>query len=209
MTIKLQQAAIILSDGVIRVWCFSRAYCLPIALQLQLVSKVLPQTRSSFSGHSPWFDRDPRYPHKAGGRKFDFGHIKSFIARSLKVENPLSQNVGSIINHLHYSTGVAQWGTPSCGRPQPATDNGARDGRSNWLVSPPTLMGCTPCAPRAQYKSVQSQPQLGSTLKLQHARQPPCLCSHSGYNFDSVLRLELSCQSSMMSQFDQIFNSQQ
>ena len=28
-------------------------------------------------------------------------------------------------------TEVAQLGTPSCSRPQPATDNGARDGRSN------------------------------------------------------------------------------
>ena len=26
---------------------------------------------------------------------------------------------------------VAQWETPSCNRPQPATDNGVRDGRSN------------------------------------------------------------------------------
>ena len=28
-------------------------------------------------------------------------------------------------------TVAAQWGTPSCGQPQPATDNGVRDGRSN------------------------------------------------------------------------------
>ena len=28
-------------------------------------------------------------------------------------------------------TEVAQWGAPSCSRPQPATDNGVRDGRSN------------------------------------------------------------------------------
>ena len=28
-------------------------------------------------------------------------------------------------------TEVAQWETPSCSRPQPATDNGVRDGRSN------------------------------------------------------------------------------
>ena len=41
-------------------------------------------------------------------------------------------------------TEVAQWGTPSCSRPQPATDNGVRGGRSNWLVAPPTLMGSTP-----------------------------------------------------------------
>ena len=43
---------------------------------------------------------------------------------------------------------VAQWGTPSCRRPQPATDNGARDGGSNWLVAPPTLMCSAPWAPR-------------------------------------------------------------
>ena len=28
-------------------------------------------------------------------------------------------------------TEVAQWGTPSCSRPQPATDNGFSDGGSN------------------------------------------------------------------------------
>ena len=28
-------------------------------------------------------------------------------------------------------TKAAQWGTPSCNQPQPATDNGIRDGRSN------------------------------------------------------------------------------
>ena len=28
-------------------------------------------------------------------------------------------------------TEVAQWDTPSCSRPQPATNNGVRDGRSN------------------------------------------------------------------------------
>ena len=38
----------------------------------------------------------------------------------------------------------AQWGAPSCSQPQPATDNGVRDGRSNWLVAPPTLQGQYP-----------------------------------------------------------------
>ena len=28
-------------------------------------------------------------------------------------------------------TEVAQWGAPSCSQPDPATDNGVRDGRSN------------------------------------------------------------------------------
>ena len=37
----------------------------------------------------------------------------------------------------------------SCSQPQPATYNGVRDGRSNWLVASPTLMGRTPWEPRA------------------------------------------------------------
>ena len=45
------------------------------------------------------------------------------------------------------TTEVAQWGTHSCTRPQPATDNGVRDGRYNCLVAPPTLMGSTSLAP--------------------------------------------------------------
>ena len=52
-------------------------------------------------------------------------------------------------------TEVAQCETPSCSRLKSATDNGVRDGRSNWLVATPTLMGSTPWAPRALYKSVQ------------------------------------------------------
>ena len=53
------------------------------------------------------------------------------MARSLPVENLLPHNVGSIINYLQESTEVTKWGIPSCSRPQPATNNGARDGRSN------------------------------------------------------------------------------
>ena len=43
------------------------------------------------------------------------------------------------------ATEVAQWATPSCSRPQPATDNGVRDGRSNRVaVNPSPLMGSNP-----------------------------------------------------------------
>ena len=55
-------------------------------------------------------------------------------------------------------TDVAQWATPSYSQPQPATDNGVRDGRSNWLTVTIIPMGSTPWAPRAQYKSVQPLP---------------------------------------------------
>ena len=61
------------------------------------------------------------------------------MAKSLPVENLLPQNVGSIINLLQQFTEVAQWRAPSCSQPQTATDNGVRDGRSNWLVAPPIL----------------------------------------------------------------------
>ena len=38
-----------------------------------------------------------------------------------------------VVNYqlLAVITEVAQWGTPSCSRPQPAMDNGIRDSRSN------------------------------------------------------------------------------
>ena len=49
---------------------------------------------------------------------------KSSMGRSLPVENQLSHNVVSIINYLQWSTEVAQWGTPSCSRPQPAVAGG-------------------------------------------------------------------------------------
>ena len=41
-------------------------------------------------------------------------------------------------------TEVAQWGTPSLSQPQPATNKGARDGRSNWLVASPPLWAVPP-----------------------------------------------------------------
>ena len=59
-----------------------------------------------------------------------------YRARSLPVENLLPQNAEPIINDFQLSTEVAQWGTPSCSRPQLATDNGVRYGKSNRLVAP-------------------------------------------------------------------------
>ena len=38
---------------------------------------------------------------------------------------------------VSYQNKVALWVTPSCSQPQPATDNGFRDGTSNWLVASP------------------------------------------------------------------------
>ena len=64
--------------------------------------------------------------------------VKSYVARSLSVENLLPQNVEWIINYTCSNvTEIAQWGAPSCSRPQPANKNVVRDGRSNWLVFTP------------------------------------------------------------------------
>ena len=51
-----------------------------------------------------------------------------------------------IINYLQQFIRVAQWGTLSCSKPQPATNNGVRDGRSNWLVgrTPPPSCAVLP-----------------------------------------------------------------
>ena len=38
----------------------------------------------------------------------------------------------------------SECGAPSCSRPQPAMDNGVRDGRSNWLVAPSILHRAVP-----------------------------------------------------------------
>ena len=38
----------------------------------------------------------------------------------------------------------SQWGTPSCSQPQPGTDNGVKEGRSNWLVAPPPSWAVPP-----------------------------------------------------------------
>ena len=91
---------------------------------------------------------------------------------------------GQLSTTCNISTEVAQCGTPSCSRPQPATDNGVRVGRCNWLVTPSTLMGSASWVPRAQYKSVKlshSQDLILQPCNLQHVRQSSCLCSHIGY----------------------------
>ena len=65
-------------------------------------------------------------------------------------------------------TELAQWGTPSCIRPQPATDNGVRGGRSNLLVAHPTLVGSTSWGRRIARcnRGSNSRPRLRQTNAL-------------------------------------------
>ena len=63
-------------------------------------------------------------------------------ARSLPTECGVNYQLLAVI------TEVSQWKTPSCSRPQPATDNVVGDGWSNFQVATLTLIGSTPWAPR-------------------------------------------------------------
>ena len=66
-------------------------------------------------------------------------YIKSYIigkGRDFYGQEPRSGDFTTTECGVNYQllaviTEVAKWGTPSCSRPQPAIDNGVRDGRSN------------------------------------------------------------------------------
>ena len=101
---------------------------------------------------------------------------------------------------------VAQWGTPSCSRPQPATYDGVRDGRSNWLVEPPTLMASTPWAPRiARCKRGRQIARLAAAtgaLKrvYGYARPTHCLCGHPGNKLYKLLPRKLLARAKVILQ---------
>ena len=85
-------------------------------------------------------------------------------------------------------TEVAQWGAPSCSQPQPATDHGVRDCRSNWLVAPPTLHRAVPPELHVLHTEMRAAnhktcfTESAANVRLQNARPTHCRCCHSGYN---------------------------
>ena len=79
--------------------------------------------------------------------------IKSSLVRSLDPSGEsTTTECGLNYQLLAVITEVAQWVTPGCSRPQPATDNGVRDDRSNWLVASPPSTGQYPLS-STYYKS--------------------------------------------------------
>ena len=81
--------------------------------------------------------------------------VKSKVFYGQEPPSGQSTTTESAFNYqlLAVITEVAQWGAISCNRPQPATDNGVRDGRSNWLVALPTLHRAVPLS--STYYTVQ------------------------------------------------------
>ena len=94
---------------------------------------------------------------------------------------------------------VIHWSSPmgssySCSQqPQPAMDNGVRDGRSNWLVAPSTLHRAVPPELHTLHTAMLAGLQITTltalselwTCDLWNTRPTHCLCGHSGYKFAS------------------------
>ena len=59
------------------------------------------------------------------------GKGKVFYGQEPPSGESTTTECGVNYQRLAVITEVAQWGTPSCSRPRPATDNGVSDGRSN------------------------------------------------------------------------------
>ena len=77
-------------------------------------------------------------------------------------------------------TEVAQWGVPICSQPQPAMDNGVRDGRSNWLVAPPTLHRAVPLELHVLHTAMRAGLQI-TRLTVLSLKQTLGMQYHSGY----------------------------
>ena len=69
--------------------------------------------------------------HEGGGDQYWVKKGKVFYGQEPPSGESTTTECGVNYQLLSVITEVAQWGTPGCSRPQPATDNGVRDGRSN------------------------------------------------------------------------------
>ena len=113
----------------------------------------------------------------------------AFMARASQWRIYYHRTWGQLSTTCSNTTKLAQWGTPSCSCPQPATDNGVRDCKFNLLaVTPYPTHRSIPWVPRiARWKCGQQIARLAAasearTRDLRDARPTHCLCGHSGYN---------------------------
>ena len=105
--------------------------------------------------------------------------VKSSMARSLAVVNYHRMRGQLSTTYSNY------WNSPMGNSwlqsTTTAMDNGVRDGWSNWLVAPPSSWAVPPEHLMHRINWCSSTTAGIRSCNLQHARQPPCLCSHSGY----------------------------
>ena len=109
--------------------------------------------------------------------------VTSSLARRSQVEFLLPLFVGSIATTYRNSTDVAQWAAHSCRLPQPATHNGVRDGRSNWLdgTRSSTIYKRSPKGHmKMQIRATnQDCSNRDRSPGLLNTRPPHCVCGHS------------------------------
>ena len=88
-----------------------------------------------------------------------------------------------ILTTCSNATEVGKLGAPSCSRPQPATDNGIRDGRSNFSSRvPPPTQGSTPWAPCIALCKYELQiARLPASSEVPNTRPSECLGMQSPY----------------------------
>ena len=121
--------------------------------QSDVIQCYVPQVRSSRIQHSCAKAKVFNYQEPPSGESTSLALPQNvvkpiFFLCVVKVKVNFYHRMWGQLSTTWLITEVAQWGTPSCSRPKPATDNGVWDGISNWLVAPPTLIGSTPWAPR-------------------------------------------------------------
>ena len=85
-------------------------------------------------------------------------------------------------------------GSSSCSQPQPAMDNGVRDGRFNCLVAPPTQHRAVPPELHVLHSAMRTGLQITRltalreprSCALRNARPTNCLCGHSRYRIQTI-----------------------
>ena len=137
--------------------------------------------RSNFNNSKPMYKCEEQYrSHFAlHDRK-----VKSSMAKSPPVEN-LATVVRLIIIYLQYCYWSSSWAAPCSSRPQPATDNGARDGKFNRLAVTSHLTGQCPlsftCICTARYKSENlHSAETRTATSGMDTRPPRYQCGYSG-----------------------------
>ena len=110
------------------------------------------------------------------------------MARSLPVENLLPQKVESIINYFQYAlkqpTGEL---LVVVNHKQLRTMASETVDPIDWSQPPPSWA----VPPERLVHSINQCTSAESNVQPQHARQPPCLCGHSGYQRKKFNEIEL------------------
>ena len=126
------------------------------------------------------------------GRFEKGGKGKVFYGRKPASRESTTTECGDNYQLLSVIYWSSPMGTPSSSRPQQATDNGVKDGRSNWLVVPSALHRAVPPELHVLHGAMRATNhktccnEWGSNARHRNASLSGSLCGHSGYNSISI-----------------------